>query len=80
MWGQVFVQEVIEWGGEGNRLDCLTTFGRAGGRRIEAPVFLVNDHFMQEAALIRMYQSPYSRLASWQGLRRVTGVPKSDSP
>jgi SAM-dependent methyltransferase len=73
--GQVLVQEIIEWGGEDNRLDCLTTFIRGENRPLREPLLLVNDHFMQEAALIRMFQSHYSRLQPWKDVAREKKEP-----
>jgi hypothetical protein len=59
--GQVLVQEVIDWVHTG-LTDAMTTFGRAADFPGHTAVHLVNPRFMEEAAAIRQFQSPYGRL------------------
>jgi SAM-dependent methyltransferase len=57
--GQVLIQEVITWVGNAPQ-DCITLFGKdiATARK---PVHLNNLRFMEEADLIKQFQSAYSR-------------------
>jgi SAM-dependent methyltransferase len=57
--GRVLVQEEINWGSTA-RIDCLTTFARAGALPYIPFVHLQNDHFMTEMNLIRSFQSHYA--------------------
>lgn len=61
--GKILIQEVINWGGQHTH-DCLTLFCRADAFASHAPLFLTNPKFMEEAFLIKQYQSPYSALAN----------------
>jgi SAM-dependent methyltransferase len=58
--GRVIVQEAISWVDTG-LLDCLTTFGHNGSSTAE-PIKLVNPHFMEEATMIREFQSHYCKV------------------
>jgi SAM-dependent methyltransferase len=59
--GKVLVQELINWGGD--RLhDCLTLFCRDDSPLSSETNYVENAHFMEEANLIRNYQSHYSRV------------------
>ena len=60
--GAVVVQEVINWRDTG-LIDCLTTFARAGAFAA-APVVLSNHRFMNEANIIKTFQSAYSAIRS----------------
>jgi len=59
--GLVLVQEVIDWLNTG-MIDAMTTFGRPQDFPGHTPVHLTNPRFMEQAALIREFQSPYGRL------------------
>jgi SAM-dependent methyltransferase len=63
--GKVLVQEVINWVQTG-LIDCLSTFGRAEDFPGHGPIQLTNSHFMEEAAVIREFQSPYGLLKGSQ--------------
>lgn len=58
--GRILVQEVITWVGDIPQ-DCLTLLGRDNGDKT-APQHLYNSRFMEEANLIRQFQSAYSRI------------------
>jgi SAM-dependent methyltransferase len=59
--GKILIQEVINWGGEDTH-DCLTLFCRAAAYPSHEPIFLNNPRFMEEAALIKHFQSRYASL------------------
>ncbi len=59
--GIVLVQEVINWR-DPNLIDALTTFGRASDFPDRTTTRLTNPRFMEEAALIKDYQHPYTTL------------------
>jgi SAM-dependent methyltransferase len=59
--GQVLLQEVIDWVDTG-QIDAMTVFGRAKDFPGQASVYLTNRRFMEEAAMIREFHSPYGRL------------------
>jgi Methyltransferase domain len=56
--GQIVIQEVINWGGNLPQ-DCLTMFVKDSGQQTK-PVHLYNLQFMDEAKIIKEFQSPYS--------------------
>jgi SAM-dependent methyltransferase len=58
--GQVIIQEVINWVGTFPE-DCLTMFTKDVGQHV-APLHLYNLRFVDEAELIKQFQSPYSRV------------------
>lgn len=60
--GKVLVQEVINWIDTG-LIDCLTTFGRAKDYPDHCSIELTNPRFMEAAAIIREFQSPYGHLS-----------------
>jgi SAM-dependent methyltransferase len=59
--GHLIIQEAINWLDAG-LIDCLTLFGRREAFADVTPVRLTNPSFMNEANLIKAYQSPYSAL------------------
>lgn len=59
--GSVLLQEIITWGGE-HMHDCLTLFGHGLQGHISTQV--QNPHFMEEAFLIRDFQSPWSAVST----------------
>ncbi len=59
--GKILIQEIINWAGEHTQ-DCLTLFCRADAFPSHEPVFLTNPNFMEEAVLVKQFQSPYSAL------------------
>jgi hypothetical protein len=60
--GAVAVQEVISWVNTG-LLDCLTLFGRKSA--YSAPMIkLRNPSFLDEADMIKKFQSPYSNIGN----------------
>ena len=66
--GAVLIQENINWGGEAMH-DCLTLFGRAAAFSGAQPVRVDNPRFMDEAAVVRAGQSP------WSGIPVAVGGP-----
>jgi hypothetical protein len=58
--GQIVIQEVINWRGNFPQ-DCLTMFVKDAGQQVK-PVHLYNLRFMDEAEVIKEFQSPYSRV------------------
>jgi SAM-dependent methyltransferase len=58
--GYVAVQETINWV-ETSLIDCLTLFGRRNSD-IQSTIKLANPSFQEEAALIKTFQSPYSKI------------------
>lgn len=73
--GRVLSQEIINWGGE-TLSDCLTMFTRAdSSATTAAPIVITNPRFMDEAEMIRAFQSGYS------GIRTDAAAPReSDQP
>jgi hypothetical protein len=59
--GKVLVQELVNWGGTILH-DCLTLFGNAAEYADIDSVYLENPGFMDEASLIKNFQSFYSRI------------------
>lgn len=58
--GVVLIQESHDWGGSGGLIDCITVFARRDGVHKGSDIRLKNQNFMQEAEIIRNFQSPYS--------------------
>jgi SAM-dependent methyltransferase len=58
--GRMLVTELINWGSV-DTIDCLSTFAR-GDDLGPAHVRLTNPRYMEEASVIRDFQSHYSRL------------------
>lgn len=58
--GRVLIQEVVNWGGPYLH-DCLTLFAPASTGSPQNPILLNNDRFMDEALIIRDFQSHYSK-------------------
>jgi SAM-dependent methyltransferase len=69
--GRVLIQEVINWGGEYTH-DGLTLFSQAAAFKSQRPMLLKNSKFMEEATLVRQFQSPYSFIER--------SLPRSQSP
>ncbi len=59
--GRVIIQEVIDWGPGKIPHDCLTMLAKDTGQQTE-PLHLHNLRFMEESAIIRQFQAPYSRI------------------
>lgn len=59
--GKVLIQELVNWGGTILH-DCLTLFGNAAAHADIDSVYLQNPRFMDEASLIKNFQSFYSRI------------------
>jgi SAM-dependent methyltransferase len=57
--GKVLVQEVINWGGE-HLHDCFTLFARGAAYPTAETVLLKNPRYMEEAFVIRNFQSGYA--------------------
>jgi SAM-dependent methyltransferase len=58
--GRVVIQEVITWVGNVPQ-DCLTLFGKGSGKNTK-PIHLYNLRFMEEAEVIKQFQSAYSKI------------------
>jgi hypothetical protein len=59
--GKALIQELVNWGGTALH-DCLTLFGNADAHADVDTVHLENSRFMDEASLIKNFQSFYSRI------------------
>jgi SAM-dependent methyltransferase len=59
--GRVIIQEVIDWGPDQIPQDCLTMLAKDTGQQTE-PLHLHNLRFMEECAIIRLFQAPYSQI------------------
>jgi SAM-dependent methyltransferase len=63
--GTVLTQEIVNWGGE-HLIDCLTLCSHKNTFPSVQPVRYKNSMFMNEATLIKDFQSPYSKLPAPQ--------------
>lgn len=68
--GTVLIQEIVNWGGE-HLIDCLTLFSRHEAYPSIKAIRHKNPLFMDEATLIKGFQSPYSLL--FDGLSKNGG-------
>jgi SAM-dependent methyltransferase len=59
--GKVLIQEQVNWCGS-TLHDCLTLFGNVVAHADAGSIYLKNARFMDEASLIKNFQSFYSRI------------------